>query len=45
MSDRSARNPRLVLVVALHGSLSVRFLIQQAYMSFRDYFTSFLGYY
>ena len=45
VSDRSARTPRLVLVVASHDNLSVRFLIQQAYISFRDYFTSFLGYY
>ena len=31
MSDRPARTPSVVLVVASHDTLSVRFLIQQAY--------------
>ena len=31
MSDRHARTPSVVLAVASHDSLSVRFLIKQAY--------------
>ena len=31
MSDRPAQTPRVVLAVASHDSLKVKFLIQQAY--------------
>jgi len=44
VSDRPAWTPRLVLAVASHDSLRIRFLIQQAYR-LEISSTSFVGYY